>query len=158
MGLLLDILSTAAMLFIVTAGLMIIFGVMKIVNFAHGAIITLGSYASLIVTQLGLNPWLALPLALAVGAAVGVGVERLIVRPLYKRPLDAILATWGLGIVIGQLITMAFGREVQFADAPVKGRGGVPGTDYSAYRLLLIPRRCWWSGPRCCCSTARASA
>ncbi len=62
MGLLLDILSTAAMLFIVTAGLMIIFGVMKIVNFAHGAIITLGSYASLVVTQLGLNrgshcPW-----------------------------------------------------------------------------------------------------
>ena len=56
MGLLLDILSTAAMLFIVTAGLMIIFGVMKIVNFAHGAIITLGSYASLVVTQLGLNP------------------------------------------------------------------------------------------------------
>ena len=53
MGLLLDILSTAAMLFIVTAGLMIIFGVMKIVNFAHGAIITLGSYASLVVTQLG---------------------------------------------------------------------------------------------------------
>ena len=139
MGLLLDILSTAAMLFIVTAGLMIIFGVMKIVNFAHGAIITLGSYASLVVTQLGLNPWLALPLALAVGAAVGVGVERLIVRPLYKRPLDAILATWGLGIVIGQLITMAFGREVQFADAPVKGAVAFLGTDYSAYRLLLIP-------------------
>ena len=138
MGLLLDILSTAAMLFIVTAGLMIIFGVMKIVNFAHGAIITLGSYASLVVTQLGLNPWLALPFALAVGAAVGAGVERLIVRPLYKRPLDAILATWGLGIVIGQLITMAFGREVQFADAPVKGAVAFLGTDYSAYRLLLI--------------------
>ena len=67
MGLMLDILSTAAMLFIVTAGLMIIFGVMKIVNFAHGAIITLGSYASLVVTQLGLDPWLALPCALAAG-------------------------------------------------------------------------------------------
>ena len=139
MGLLLDILSTAAMLFIVTAGLMIIFGVMKIVNFAHGAIITLGSYASLVVTQLGLNPWLALPLALAVGAAVGVGVERLIVRPRVKRPRGALRATWGLGIVIGQLITMGFGREVQFADAPVKGAVALLGTDYSAYRLLLIP-------------------
>ena len=95
MGLLLDILSTAAMLFIVTSGLMIIFGVMKIVNFAHGAILTLGSYASLVVTQLGLNPWAALPFALAVGVLVGMGVERLIVQPLYKRPLDAILATRG---------------------------------------------------------------
>lgn len=139
MGLLLDILSTAAMLFIVTAGLMIIFGVMKIVNFAHGAIITLGSYASLVVTQLGLNPWLALPAALAAGVATGLLVERLIVQPLYKRPLDAILATWGLGIVIGQLITMAFGREVQFVDSPVQGAASLLGTEYSAYRLFLIP-------------------
>ena len=138
MGLLLDILSTAAMLFIVTAGLMIIFGVMKIVNFAHGAIITLGSYASLVVTQLGLNPWLALP-ARWRRAATGLLVERLIVQPLYKRPLDAILATWGLGIVIGQLITMAFGREVQFVDSPVQGAASLLGTEYSAYRLFLIP-------------------
>ena len=140
MGLLLDILSTAAMLFIVTAGLMIIFGVMKIVNFAHGAIITLGSYASLVVTQLGLNPWRC-RLALAAGVATGLLVERLIVQP-YKRPLDAILATWGLGIVIGQLITMAFGREVQFVDSPVQGAASLLGTEYSAYRLFLIPRRC----------------
>lgn len=139
MGLMLDILSTAAMLFIVTAGLMIIFGVMKIVNFAHGAIITLGSYAALVVTRLGLDPWLALPCALAAGVLVGMLVERLIVQPLYKRPLDAILATWGLGIVIGQLITMAFGREVQFADAPIQGAVAFLGTEYSAYRLFLVP-------------------
>ncbi|MFP3744234.1 branched-chain amino acid ABC transporter permease [Achromobacter sp. SIMBA_011] len=139
MGLMLDILSTAAMLFIVTAGLMIIFGVMKIVNFAHGAIITLGSYAALVVTRLGLDPWLALPCALAAGGLVGMLVERLIVQPLYKRPLDAILATWGLGIVIGQLITMAFGREVQFADAPIQGAVPFLGTEYSAYRLFLVP-------------------
>ncbi|MEI2415891.1 branched-chain amino acid ABC transporter permease [Orrella sp. JC864] len=139
MSLLLDILSTAAMLYIVTAGLMMIFGVMKIVNFAHGAIITLGSYASFVISRLGLDPWLGLPFALAVGVAVGMLVERLIVRPLYKRPLDAILATWGLGIVIGQLITLAFGREVQFVDSPVQGAVSLLGTDYSAYRLLLVP-------------------
>lgn len=139
MVLLLDVLSTAAMLFIVTAGLMMIFGVMKIVNFAHGAIITLGSYASFVVTRLGLDPWLSLPFAIVVGAVVGMGVERLIVRPLYKRPLDAILATWGLGIVIGQLITIAFGREVQFVDSPVQGAVSFMGTEYSAYRLLLVP-------------------
>ena len=139
MGMLLDILSTAAMLYIVTAGLMMIFGVMKIVNFAHGAIITLGSYASFVVTRLGLDPWISLPFALVVGVVTGMLVEWLIVRPLYKRPLDAILATWGLGIVIGQGITISFGREVQFVDSPVHGALLVLGTEYSAYRLLLIP-------------------
>ena len=139
MILFLDILTTVATLFVVTAGLMMIFGVMKIVNFAHGALLTLGGYASFVVTQLKLSPWLAWPLALVVGAIVGMVVELLVVRPLYKRPLDAILATWGLGIVIGQLIVMAFGREVQFVDAPLSGTQALLGVDYSAYRLLLVP-------------------
>ncbi|MFH0129272.1 branched-chain amino acid ABC transporter permease [Variovorax sp. VaC1] len=139
MVLLLDLLTTAAMLFIVTAGLMMIFGVMKIVNFAHGALLTLGGYASYVVTQLKLDPWLSWPLALVVGVVAGMLVEWLIVKPLYKRPLDAILATWGLGIVIGQSIVMAFGREVQFVDAPLAGTWSVGGVDYSAYRLLLVP-------------------
>lgn len=139
MVLLLDLLTTAAMLFIVTAGLMMIFGVMKIVNFAHGALLTLGGYASYVVTQLKLDPWLSWPLALVAGTVVGMAVEQLIVRPLYKRPLDAILATWGLGIVIGQLIVMAFGREVQFVDSPLSGTWSLFGVDYSAYRLLLVP-------------------
>ncbi|MDQ0015482.1 branched-chain amino acid transport system permease protein [Variovorax boronicumulans] len=139
MVLLLDLLTTAAMLFIVTAGLMMIFGVMKIVNFAHGALLTLGGYASYVVTQLKLDPWLSWPLSLAVGVVAGMAVEWLIVKPLYKRPLDAILATWGLGIVIGQSIVMAFGREVQFVDAPLAGTWSLGGVDYSAYRLLLVP-------------------
>jgi len=135
----LDICTTAAVLFIVTAGLMVIFGVMKIVNFAHGALLTLGAYASFVVTQLGLDPWLGVPLAIVVGTLVGMAVERVVVRPLYKRPLDAILATWGLGIVIGQLIVMAFGREVQFVRSSVQGSISLLGTEYSAYRLLLVP-------------------
>lgn len=139
MPLLLDLLTTAAMLYVVTTGLMMIFGVMKIVNFAHGALLTLGGYASYVVTQLKLDPWLGWPLAIVTGMAVGTVVESLIVRPLYKRPLDAILATWGLGIVIGQLIVIGFGREVQFVDAPLKGTWSVLGVDYSAYRLLLVP-------------------
>ncbi|WP_259107951.1 branched-chain amino acid ABC transporter permease [Pseudomonas sp. JUb42] len=139
MVLLLDITTTIAMLFIVTAGLMMIFGIMKIVNFAHGALLTTGGYAAFVVTQLGWSPWLAWPLALATGMIVGAVIEYLIVRPLYKRPLDAILATWGLGIVIGQLIIIGFGRDVKFADAPLSGTWSLGGTDYSAYRLMLIP-------------------
>lgn len=86
MVLALDIFTTAAILFIVTAGLMMIFGVMKIVNFAHGALLTMGAYSSFVVTQLKLNPWFGVPLAMAVGVGVGMLVEQVIVRPLYKRP------------------------------------------------------------------------
>ena len=86
-----------------------------------------------------MNPWLALPAALAAGVATGLLVERLIVQPLYKRPLDAILATWGLGIVIGQLHHHGLrprGAVRRFAGA---GRGELAGHGVLAYRLFLIP-------------------
>ena len=65
-SLLLDIVTSASILFVVSAGLLLIFGVMKIMNFAHAAFLTAGGYCGLLVTQLGLSPWLALPLALTV--------------------------------------------------------------------------------------------
>ena len=139
MTLLLDMLTTAAILYGVAAGLLIVFGVMKIINFAHGAFLTVGGYAALLVTQLGWNPWWSLPVAFAIGGACGAVVERLVMKPLYKRPLDAILATWGLAIVIGQCITLVFDRGVQFVQSPMTGAIDFLGTSYSSYRLLVIP-------------------
>ncbi|HZP87815.1 MAG TPA: branched-chain amino acid ABC transporter permease [Burkholderiales bacterium] len=135
----LDIVTTAAILYVVAAGLLIIFGVMKIINFAHGGFITIGGYSALAVTQLGWTPWASFGFAFAVGCLCGMIIERLVVRPLYARPLDAILATWGLGIIIGQVITLAFGREVQFVQAPIRGAIDALGASYSQYRLLLVP-------------------
>jgi branched-chain amino acid transport system permease protein len=135
----LDIITTAAILFIVAAGLLIVFGVMKIINFAHGAFMTVGAYAALVASHLGL-PAIAAPLvAFVIGGLLGAFAEVVIVRRLYRRPLDAILATWGLGIVVGQIITLVFGREVQFVPAPVSGTVALLGEDYSGYRLLLVP-------------------
>lgn len=134
----LDIVTTAAILYAVATGLLLVFGVMKIINFAHGGLMTLGGYAALVTTQAGFNPWLAIPIAALFGAAAGMAMERLVVRPLYARPLDAILATWGLSIVIGQLITILFGRGVQFARSPLSGTLEVLGENYSAYRLVLV--------------------
>lgn len=134
----LDAVTTAAVLFIIAAGLLIVFGVMKIINFAHAAFLTVGAYAALIGAQLGLPWFLILPLAFVAGAVCGGVTEIVIVRRLYKRPLDAILATWGLGIVLGQLITLMFGREVQFVQAPISGTVHLVGADYSAYRLVMI--------------------
>ena len=138
MSLLLDIITTAAILYVVALGLLIVFGVMGIISFAHGAMLTVGGYAALLVTQAGVNPWLSLPAATLAGLLVGAAMERSVLRPLYRRPLDAILATWGLGIVIGQLITLAFGRQVQFAQSPLSGAAVVLGATYSQYRLLLV--------------------
>ena len=136
--LLLDIVTTAAILFAVASGLMIILGVMKLINFAHGAFLTIGGYSAFVATQFGWNPWLSIPFAALVGLVLGLVVERIIVRPLYARPLDAILATWGLGIIIGQVITIAFGRQVQFAQSPVSGAIEFLGQSYSTYRLVLV--------------------
>ncbi len=134
----LDIVTTAAILFVVAAGLLIVFGVLKIINFAHGGFLTIGGYAALIVTQLGLSPYLAAPFALLVGLVMGAVVELLIVRPLYSRPLDAILATWGLSIVVVQLITLVFGRGTNFVQSPVQGAVALLDTSYSLYRLLML--------------------
>ena len=111
---------------------------MGIISFAHGAMLTVGGYAALLVTQAGVNPWLSLPAAALAGLVAGAAMERAVLRPLYRRPLDAILATWGLGIVIGQVITLVFGRQVQFAQSPLSGAVAVLGTTYSQYRLLLV--------------------
>jgi len=137
-SLLLDIVTTAAILYVVALGLLIVFGVMGIISFAHGAMLTVGGYAALLVTQAGWNPWLSLPAAALAGLLAGAAIERTVLRPLYRRPLDAILATWGLGIVIGQVITLVFGRQVQFAQSPLSGAAVVLGATYSQYRLLLV--------------------
>ena len=134
----LDAVTTAALLFIISSGLLIVFGVMKIINFAHAAFVTVGGYAALVGARLGLTWALVLPLAFATGAVCGALTEATIVRRLYQRPLDAILATWGLGTVIGQIVTLIFGREVQFVPAPITGTVELLGVDYSAYRMVMI--------------------
>jgi urea transport system permease protein len=138
MLLLLDIVTTAAILFIVAIGLLAVFGVLKIINFAHGAWLTVGGYCAVVTAKLGLNPWAALPLAFVIGAILGGIAEWFIIRPLYRRPLDAILATWGLGIVVGQLITLGFGRDVQLIPSLITGTVPLGGVDYSAYRLFTL--------------------
>ena len=137
-ALLLDIVSSASILFIISAGLLIIFGVMKILNFAHAGIVAVGGYVALSVTQLGWSPWLAAPAALIVGFALGAIIERTIMQWLYARSLDAILAAWGLGMILVQLITITYGREIQFVETPLAGATEVFGQSYSLYRLYLI--------------------
>jgi branched-subunit amino acid ABC-type transport system permease component len=133
-----DVVTTAGVLYIVALGLLIVYGVLKIINLAHGAFLTLGSYAAVVATWLGWNPWTALVIALAAGIAVGALAEWRVLRGLYVRPLDTILATWGLNIIIVQSITLYFGREIQFAESAITEAVSVGGVTYSLYRLTLL--------------------
>src|SRR4030095_1203583 len=72
------------------------------------------------------------------GIAVAALVEWRVLRSLYARPLDTILATWGLNIIVVQAITLYFGREIQFAESAIERAVDVGGVTYSAYRLVLL--------------------
>ncbi len=135
---LLDVVTTAGVLYIVALGLLVVYGVLKIINLAHGAFLSLGAYAGVIATSLAWNPWTALLLAVVIGVAVAALVEWRVLRRLYARPLDTILATWGLNIIVVQSITLYFGREIHFAESAIGGAVNVGAVTYSAYRLVLL--------------------
>ncbi|MFQ5930881.1 MAG: branched-chain amino acid ABC transporter permease [Nitrospiraceae bacterium] len=135
---LLDVITTAGILYIVAIGLLLVFGVLKIINFAHGAFLAVGSYAAVIATRLNWNPWTVVLLAPVVGVLLGALIEWRVLRAIYARPRDTILATWGLNIVIVQLITLYFGREIRFAESPIAEAVNLGGVTYSEYRLVLL--------------------
>lgn len=102
--------SIASILFLVALGLAIIYGAMKIINLAHGEMVMLGAYTTVLATKhLGANLYICIPLAFIVTAAIGYALEVTIVRRLYGRLLDTLLATWGVSLILQQLIRIEFG-------------------------------------------------
>src|SRR5207244_7832569 len=130
--------TTAGVLYIVALGLLIVYGVLKIIHLAHGAFLAAGAYAGVVTTELGWNPWTAPLLAFVIGVAVAALVEWRVLRGLYARPLDTILATWGLNIIVVQLITLYFGREIHFAESAIGRAMNGGGGAYRQYRLVLL--------------------
>jgi branched-subunit amino acid ABC-type transport system permease component len=102
----LDVLNGISLLFLLCLGLAIIFGMMKIINLAHGEFIMLGAYATVISANAGVNIWIAMLVVapLFVGL-VGLIIERCLIRFLYGRLVDSMLATWGLSLLIIGIVT-----------------------------------------------------
>lgn len=134
-----EMLSSIATLVIISIGLAIVFGMMRVINIAHGEFIMLGGYIGVIAhTRWGVPFWPAiLVVAPLVVGAFGALVERLVIRRLYGRMVDTLLATWGLSLALIGGVTMAFGNTVEGVSAPF---GGVQIGAYSVsgYRLFLI--------------------
>lgn len=102
-------LSSASILLIATLGLAVVFGLMGVINLAHGEFIMMGAYSALTATQLGLPFILAIPVAVLVTMAFGALVEIIIIRRLYGRLFDTMLATWGLSLALYQGAVLIFG-------------------------------------------------
>ena len=134
----LDTLSFMLALLLVTLGLVVIFGLMNVINMAHGEFFLIGAYCVVLIQKIGLSYWWALLLAPIVLIAVGLIVEELVIRHIYRRFIDSILATWGISLVLKQLIVIVFGATAQSVDSPIPGPVEILGVTYPAYRLFIM--------------------
>jgi urea transport system permease protein len=133
--------SVVAILVIAALGLAIIFGVAGVINMAHGELIMVGAYTAAIVGKLGGNTFAAIPVAFVVVGLLGLVIERGIIQWIYDRPLETLLATWGVGIILQVLVKLIFGPELYYAGAPKILEGGfrvIGRLPFPWYRLFLI--------------------
>lgn len=142
-------LSLGSVLLLAAIGLAITFGVMGIINMAHGEMVMLGAYTTFVVQQVirdsypGLFDWslaIALPLAFLVTGAVGLVMERGIIRFLYGRPLETLLATWGVSLILQQAVRSIFGPTNQEVGNPswMSGAFDLGGLTITWNRMWII--------------------
>ena len=119
---LIDVAYAISSLMLVAAGLALIFGLMRVINLAHGEFIVLGGYTTIVATKAGVSVWLAMfVLAPLVVGLFGVLVERVLIRWLYGRMVDTMLATWGLSLLISGGISTVFGSTTTGVSNPLPG-------------------------------------
>ena len=134
-------LSIASILLLISLGLAIIYGTVGVINLAHGEFVMLGAYAVwFLESQFGLGLYPCLVLSFFIVGALGWLFERLVIRRLYGRVLDTILATWGLGVILQQAVRLSAGAELRYVKMPEKLSQAVSvfGIDVSSYRLFVL--------------------
>ena len=146
-------LSLGSILLLVALGLAITYGAMGVINMAHGEMVMIGAYVTVLSgIWLGVNIFVAIPLAFIVTALLGLLIERVVVRRLYGRLLDTLLATWGIAILIQQAVRLEFGLSffgihiqglgpgLQNVSVPeiLQGTFSIGGADLNRYRAFII--------------------
>ncbi|MDP3816645.1 urea ABC transporter permease subunit UrtB [Pseudomonas sp.] len=142
--------SLGSILLLAALGLAITFGLLGVINMAHGEMLMLGAYSTYMVQialqklapdYLALYPLLALPVAFFVTAAIGMALERTVIRHLYGRPLETLLATWGISLILIQLVRVLFGAQNVEVANPYWLSGGIqvlPNLVLPYNRIVII--------------------
>ena len=146
-------LSLSSILLLIALGLAITYGAMGVINMAHGDMVMIGAYVTVMSKiWLGLNFYFAIPLAFLVTGLIGLLIERIVIRKLYGRLLDTLLATWGISILLQQAIRLELGLSffgvhieglgpgLQNVDVPdfLQGTISFGDTDLNSYRMFII--------------------
>lgn len=134
-------LSISSILMLVALGLAIIYGVTGVINLAHGEFVMLGAYAAwLLQTQFGLGLIPSLVPIFLILCLFGWVIEAVVIRHLYDRPLDTILATWGIGVMTQQAVRLLAGGELRYVEMPaaLSSSVNILGATESAYRLFVL--------------------
>jgi branched-chain amino acid transport system permease protein/urea transport system permease protein len=134
----LNFIYSSATLALIVLGLAMVFGLLGVMNMAHGEFVMLGAYSAYVVQSLGLNFIWAIPISILVCVVVGWLMEWTIIRHLYNRPFDTLLATWGVAILIRKGIEAIFSRDYKSVDQVMPGTIDILGITYPSYRLILI--------------------
>lgn len=138
MSLVLQIVGSTGAVLIAVVGLAIILGLMNVINLAQTGLMAVGVYGAVSVSRAGAPFWLAVIGGAALAGLVGVVIERIVIRRLYARPLDTILATWGISLILVQGLTWIYGPAPQGLDTPVSGSVVIGGAAYDTYRLVIV--------------------
>jgi len=131
-------LSLAGILILVALGLWFIFGVLGVINLAHGELFMLGAYAVVLIHNLTGSVWLGMVLAPLLIAILGLGIEVSVIKRLYERPFDTLLATWALSLIAREGVTLVTSGSYQGVPAPVSGTINLAGAGYPLYRIVLL--------------------
>ena len=135
----LQIVYGIANLVLISIGLAVIFGMMRVINLAHGEFLMLGGYTVIVATNGGVNIWIAMfILAPLIVGIIGLIVEWVLIRFLYGRMVDTLLATWGLSLFFIGLVTSIFGAQTATTIAPPFGPITIGEFSSSGYELFLI--------------------
>jgi urea transport system permease protein len=142
-------LSLGSVLLLAAAGLAITFGVMGVINMAHGEMVMIGAYVTFMVQQairdratglMDASLLMAIPLAFIVAGLIGIAIERTLIRWLYGRPLETLLATWGLSLILQQAVRSIFGPNNRDVSTPswMSGATELGGLTITYNRLYII--------------------
>ena len=133
-----NVLYAVCTLAVLALGLAVIFGLLGVLNIAHGEFVMIGAYCAYVTQSNGWPYLAAMPLTLVVCGLVGATVEWTMIRPLYRRPFDTLVATWGLSLLLRKIAEAIFGLGFRSLTIPLPGTVHFFGTEYPIYRLVLI--------------------